>query len=163
MVESTDLGGRAPERALLTGFLDWNRGVVVNKVLGLPLEDAARVMTSSGLSPLGVIAHLAAVEIAWFEETFAGQPGDPIWDDHGSFRLLESDSAESVLEEYQAACERSRAIVEVAPSLDELSVRVHEFYGNVSLRWMLVRMIEETARHAGHLDLMREAIDGKTG
>lgn len=163
MVESADLGGRAPEPALLCGFLDWNRGVVVNKVRDLPFEDAARAMTSSGVSPLGVIAHLAAVEIAWFEEKFAGLPIDPLWDEHGSFRLLDADSVESVVEEYESACDRARAVVDAARSLDELSVRPHEFYGEVSLRWILVHMIEETARHAGHLDVMREAIDGSVG
>ena len=57
----------------------------------------------------------------------------------------------------------SRKDVDAAPSLDQLSVGEHGVFGQVSLRWVLVHMIEETARHAGHLDLMREEIDGKTG
>ena len=112
---------------------------------------------------MGILAHLAAVEVGWFTEPFAGATVDPMWDDHGSFRLRPDDSVESVVEEYRAACASSRAIVDAAPSLDALSVDVHNVWGNVSLRWLLVHMIEETARHAGHLDLMREQIDGRTG
>jgi uncharacterized damage-inducible protein DinB len=148
---------------MLSGFLDWYRSVVEHKVEGLMLDDATRFMTPTGLSPLGVVAHLAAVEVAWFDETFAGQPVDPVWDDHGSFRISERDSVESVLDEYRRACGRSREVVAAASSLDDLSVRTHEVWGEVSLRWILVHMIEETARHAGHLDIMREAIDRRTG
>ena len=157
------LGGRAEELTLLSGFLDWNRAVIEHKVQGLATDDAKRVMTSTGLSPLGVVAHLAAVEVAWFDETFAGTTVDPIWDTHGSFRLLAEDTTESVLTEYRDACARSREVVSRASSLDDLSVCADEFRGNVSLRWVLVHMIEETARHAGHLDIMREALDGRTG
>ena len=163
MVASDHLGGRAEERTLLSGFLDWNRAVVERKVQGLAQEDAARVMTPTGLSPLGVVAHLASAEVGWFAETFAGEPVDPAWDDHGSFRLRTADSVESVVAEYRDVCELSRAIAAAAPTLDELSVVADDVWGNVSLRWIFVHMIEETARHAGHLDLMREQIDGRTG
>jgi uncharacterized damage-inducible protein DinB len=160
---SEHLGGRAEERALLSGFLDWYRAVIEHKVWGLAVDDATRVMTSTGLSPLGVVAHLAAVEVAWFDETFAGTTVDRMWDDHGSFRLRAQDTVESVLTEYRGAYARSREVVHAASSLDDLSARADEFRGHVSLRWILVHMIEETARHAGHLDIMREAIDGRTG
>lgn len=164
MTDASDaLGVRAGERETLVGFLDWYRSVVERKVAGLPFDDASRAITASGLSPLGVVAHLAAVEVGWFVEDFAGEPVDPQWDDHGSFRLRTTDSVDSVLAEYREACERSRAIAAGAPSLDALSVVETEVRGRVSLRWILVHMIEETARHAGHLDLMREAIDGTTG
>jgi uncharacterized damage-inducible protein DinB len=148
---------------MLSGFLDWYRAVIEHKVEGLTFDDATRVMTPTGLSPLGVVAHLAAVEVGWFAETFAGQPIDPMWDDHGSFKIREPDSVESILGEYRDACGRSREVVAAASSLDDLGARTDEVWGDVSLRWILVHMIEETARHAGHLDLMREAIDGRTG
>ena len=163
MAASDHLGGRAEERTLLSGFLDWNRAVVEHKVQGLTREDATRVMTPTGLSPLGVVAHLASAEVGWFAETFAGAAVDSEWDDHGSFRLRPTDSVESVLAEYHDVCARSRAVANAAPSLDELSVAADQNWGNVSLRWIFVHMIEETARHAGHLDLMREQIDGRTG
>jgi hypothetical protein len=157
------LGGRADERTLLTGVLDWYRAVVERKVAGLTLDDAARVMTPTGLSPLGIVAHLAAVETGWFVETFAGEPVDPMWDDHGEFRLRSDDSVESVVAEYRSACERSREVVERSRTLDDLSAQDDRYLGRVSMRWVLVHLIEETARHAGHLDIMREAIDGATG
>jgi hypothetical protein len=163
---STDtghLGTSDEERPMLSGFLDWYRAVVEHKVEGLDLDDATRVMTPTGLAPLGIVAHLAAVEVAWFEETFAGQPVDPMWDDHGNFRIVDGDTVESVLAEYRDACGRSRRVVAVAPSLDDLSAETGGVWGHVSLRWILVHMIEETARHAGHLDIMREMIDGRTG
>ena len=160
---SAHLGGRAEERELLVGFLDWYRAVVERKAEGLSLADGSRIMTPTGLSVLGVVAHLATVETGWFVEDFAGEPVDPMWDDHGSFRLRADDSVESVLAEYRDACARARAITNAAPSLDVLSTVEDKYRGQVSLRWILVHMIEETARHAGHLDLMREQIDGVTG
>jgi hypothetical protein len=161
--EVADLGGRADERDMLCGFLDWYRSVIERKVEGLELEDASREMTATGLSPLGVVAHLAAAEVGWFEETFAGMAVDPTWDDHGSFRLRSADTVESVLDEYRGACASSRDVVGGAASLDALSACEDLYRGHVSLRWILVHMIEETARHAGHLDIMRESIDGRTG
>lgn len=163
MVASDHLGGRAGERSLLVGFLDWYRAVVERKLEGLALDDAARARTPSGLSVLSIVAHLAAVEVGWFVETFAGRDVDPRWDDYGSFRVRPDDTVESVLACYRDACGRAREIVTAARSLDDLSERSNEVRGNVSLRWILVHMIEETARHAGHLDLMREEIDGRTG
>ena len=148
---------------MLDGFLDWQRAVVVNKVRDLTLADASRVMTPTGMSPLGIVAHLAAVEVGWFAEAFAGEAVDPMWDDHGEFRLRPDDTVASVVAEYEDACARARAIVDAAPTLDALSDEDTQFRGHVSLRWILIHMIEETARHAGHLDLMRESIDGSTG
>jgi uncharacterized damage-inducible protein DinB len=148
---------------MLSGFLDWYRSVIERKVEGLRFDDASREMTPTGLSPLGVVAHLAAAEVGWFMETFAGAEADPMWEDHGSFRLRTTDTVESVLNEYREACAHSRGIASDAASLDILSAGEDPYRGNVSLRWILVHMIEETARHAGHLDIMRESIDGRTG
>lgn len=153
------------ERELLNGFLDWYRAVVENKVADLPRDDAVRIMTKSGLSPLGIVKHLADVERRWFGLRFAGEDvailrteGDPDAD----FRIRDDDTVAAVLEAYRAAAADSRRIASAA-SLDALSASESPTYGRVSLRWILVHMIEETARHAGHLDLMREQIDGKTG
>jgi hypothetical protein len=157
------LGVRADERTRLAGFLDWQRALVVHKVEGLPTAEASTTMTPTGLSPLGIVAHLAAVEVGWFVETFAGEPVDETWEDHGSFRLRSEDTVDSVVGEYCSSCDRSRTIVASAASLDALSAKPDEFRGPVTLRWVLLHMLEETARHAGHLDIMREAIDGKTG
>ena len=148
---------------MLEGFLDWYRAVVVRKVQGLTREQAARVMTPSGLSPLGVVAHLAAVEYGWFEESFLGLPARAALGAHGDFAIESDDTVESVVAQYDEACAQSRDIAAAASSLDAVAVVEHRHWGQVTLRWILVHMIEETARHAGHLDLMREQIDGRTG
>jgi hypothetical protein len=160
---SDHLGGRGDECEMLNGFLDWYRAVVVRKVEGLSFADATRVMTPTGLSPIGIVAHLASAEVGWFDETFAGRPIDAKWDVYGDFLLQAGDTVESVVAEYRRVNARSREVASGAASLDDLSARAHGVWGHVSLRWVLVHMIEETARHAGHLDIMREAIDGRTG
>jgi hypothetical protein len=157
----TDLGGTQDERSMLEGFLDWNRAVVEAKVAGLGREDATRVATPTGLTLLGVVAHLAWVEDLWFTHRFRGGP-EPGGDHPGSFVPAPAGTVESVVAAYRAACERARAVVAGA-GLDDLGVTEHPIYGRVTLRWILVHMIEETARHAGHLDILREQTDGCTG
>lgn len=164
-MSTADLGGRAAELELLTGFLDWYRAVVARKVEGLSFIDATRVMTPSGLSPLGVVKHLAWVERSWFGWRFAGEDFEPVWsalDPDADFRIEPGETTESVLAFYRDSVERAHEIVARA-SLDDVSARESQSHGSVSLRWILVHMLEETARHAGHLDLMREQLDGRTG
>jgi hypothetical protein len=156
------LGVRQSESEMLKGFLDWHRQVIVNKVDGLTLEQASTVLTSTGLSPLGIVKHLACVEIAWFRDVFACELVDDV-SHEDTFRLAPGDTVASVVEQYRDACDHSRRIVDATQSLDATSARAHEILGHVSLRWTLVHMLEETARHAGHLDLMRESVDGRTG
>jgi uncharacterized damage-inducible protein DinB len=159
----SDLGGAGEERAMLNGFLDWYRAVVVNKVTGLSRADATQVMTPSGMSPLGIVAHLIEVETGWFDEIFAGSPPREDLIDYGDFKIRAVDTIDSIVAGYQEACSLARKHVDAADSLDQLSAGATERRGRVSLRWILIHMLEETARHAGHLDLMREQIDGATG
>jgi uncharacterized damage-inducible protein DinB len=159
------LGTRGTERDTLVGFLDWYRAVVERKVQGLSLEDASRVFTPSGLSPLGVVKHLGYVERSWFRWRFAGEELEVPWtedDPDADFRIETDDTVASVLGFYRTEVERARQAVATA-SLEDLSAGESPVYGKVSLRWILVHMLEETARHAGHLDLMREQLDGATG
>ncbi|HEY7946802.1 MAG TPA: DinB family protein [Acidimicrobiales bacterium] len=159
------LGTRRNERDTLEGALDWYRAVVPHKVEGLGLDQARRVLTPTGLSVLGVIKHLAWVERGWFRETFAGEEVefvDSDLDNSAEFLIDQDDTVESVLAFYRDEVERSRLITG-SSSLDDVSARSTTFHGHVSLRWILVHMLEETARHAGHLDIMRETIDGRTG
>ena len=160
------LSTRVGEHETLTGFLDWYRAVAANKVRGLSDGDACRAIEPSGLSLLGVVAHLAWAERLWFRWRFAGEDlsGMEMGGDNApTFRLTRADTIASVLSAYQTEVEHSRRIVGSALSLDELAVNESPLGGIVSLRWILVHMIEETARHAGHLDIMREQLDGKTG
>jgi hypothetical protein len=157
------LSTRRPERETVTGALDWYRAVVVNKVDGLSLEDASRVMTPTGLSPLGIVKHLTWVEAGWFRDTFAGTYEGQEESSEDSFQLGPDDTIESVVASYRDECDSSRRITDAARSLDDLSALEAHVYGYVSLRWVLVHMLEETAHHVGHLDIMREHIDGRTG
>ena len=155
---SSALGGQADERELLTGYLDWYRSVVEGKVADLSLQDASRIMTPTGLSPLGIVKHLSDVEQSWFRERFAGEEIDTAWSDDdplAAFRIEPGETVASTVAFYRESTDHSWR--------DEASVGESPFYGHVSLRWILVHMLEETARHAGHLDLMREQIDGRTG
>ena len=154
------------ERQLLEGFLDMYRATAVRKVLGLSDEDARRVMTPSGLSPLGVLNHLGWVEYQWFRVTFAGEDVAPAPREHDNnavqFEVNDNDTVSQVVTFYENECAHAR---EVAASAELVTSSVNEsrYWGPVDLRWILVHMIEETARHVGHLDLMRESIDGATG
>jgi uncharacterized damage-inducible protein DinB len=161
----SELGAQADERELLTGFLDWYRAVVENKVTGLSYDDASRIMTPTGMSPLGIVKHLGDVERRWFRLRFAGEDVATLRtedDPDADFRVEPGDTVASVLDFYRRSAADARRITEGA-SLDATSASTSPHYGRVSLRWILVHMIEETARHAGHLDIMREQIDGKTG
>jgi len=148
--------------AELLESLDFNRAVAVGKVEGLTLEQATAIVLPSGVTLLGVVQHLAWVERDWFEHCLLGAPSDDA-DVDESFRIDPSTSVERVIDDYHDTCARSRATVAAAPSLDVRTVAPHWFFGIVTLRWILLHMIRETARHAGHLDVLRELTDGRTG
>ena len=157
-----DLGGAQGEREMLTGFLDWLREVAARKADGLTLDQATTVLTASGLTVLGVVHHLAWAERLWFPGRFAGADMGLATIDE-SFVLPADATVDGVVADYRAAADESRRVVDAAPALGEMAAQPHGIYGPVSLRWIIIHMIEETARHAGHLDVMRESIDGRTG
>jgi hypothetical protein len=159
------LGVRQGERETVGGFLDWYRSVVERKVDGLTPGDAKQVRTPSGMSVLGILKHLGWVERGWFRETFAGEDVPSIdvdGDNSAEFAIGTDDTVESVIA-FRAEVEEARRIVREAPSLDALSSKETNYGEHVRLRWVMVHMLEETSRHAGHLDLMREEIDGQVG
>jgi uncharacterized damage-inducible protein DinB len=154
------------ERETLQGFLDYYRAVIVRKVAGLPLEQAARPLVPSGTSLLGVVKHAGYVERNWFQSGMEGRTFEVPWTDEdpdADFRIEPGETIESVVAWYQDQCSRSREVVAAAGDLDVLEARIREGRPRRSLRWILVHMIEETARHAGHMDIIREQIDGATG
>jgi len=158
------------ERATLAAFLDWHRATFELKCDGLGSDQlSARTVPPSSLSLHGVLRHLAGVEGWWFARQFAGQsswpPGStPLYtyddDPDADFDDLDGD-VEEAFRVWRAACERSRAIVAQAESLDALGTTVSG--EPFSLRWLMVHMIAEYARHNGQSDLLRERIDGATG
>ena len=153
----------ALERETLTGLLDFLRATVVNKVAGLSDEEAfsapvppstSRQQASSSTSP--------GVERFWFSIDFAGQDLPWPWpddDQHGAFAIDPGDSLAGLVEVYLEECERSRKVVADA-ALDDPARGLDMAF---NLRYALAHMIEETARHCGHLDLLRERVDGLTG
>ena len=151
------------ERQVLTGLLDFLRATVVTKVAGLTDEQSfAAPVTPSALTPAGLVKHLTGVERFWFSIDFAGADLPWPWpadDPHGNFAVLDGDTLATIVAGYLEECERSRRAVAAAP-LDQLAAGPDMTF---SLRYALAHMIEETARHCGHLDLLRERIDGATG
>jgi Protein of unknown function (DUF664) len=151
------------ERQVLTGLLDFLRATVVKKVAGLTDDQAfAAPVAPSELTPAGVVKHLAGVERFWFSIDFAGADLPWPWpedDPHGNFPLLAGDTLATIVAGYLEECERSRRAIADAP-LDQLASGPGMTF---NLRYALAHMIEETARHCGHLDLLREKIDGARG
>ena len=152
------------ERAVLESFLDFHRAVVLRKLRGLSQADATRRLVPSATTLAGLVKHLTLVERNWFPRLLASSPEDVYLtsedDAAASFALTDEDTVERLAAAYEAACARSR---EVAARFDLDHVVPHPQLGEVSLRWILVHMIEETARHAGHADILRELTDGSTG
>jgi hypothetical protein len=151
------------ERETLTGLLDFLRATVVHKVAALIDEQAfSRPVRASRLTPGGLVKHLTGVERFWFSIDFAGLDVPWPWHDedpHGNFRILPGDTLGEIVAGYVAECGRSREAI-AGCALDDLA----RGEGNTfNLRYALAHMIEETARHCGHLDLLRESIDGQTG
>ncbi|MDQ3505492.1 MAG: DinB family protein [Actinomycetota bacterium] len=151
------------ERATMTGLLDCLRATVVNKVAGLSDQQAFRTpVPPSVLTPAGVVKHLTGTERFWFSIDFANADVPWPWTDedlHGNFAIVAGDTLAGIVAEYQDECERSRLVVLDASLEDRARGPDMAF----TLRYALAHMVEETARHCGHLDLLRESIDGKVG
>lgn len=157
----------APERDQLVGWLDVQRGIALWKCEDLSDEDAHRVIvpTSPLMTVAGLISHLRWAEHLWFEVLFLGRPAEgPAFRedvDDGDFRVAGVPLGQ-LCDEYRAQCRISDEIV-AAHGLDDVGRHDGFEAANATLRWMLIHMVEETARHAGHLDLLRELLDGRTG
>jgi uncharacterized damage-inducible protein DinB len=158
------------ESALLEQYLDYQRETMLSKTEGLTREQLALRHAPSELTLAGLLYHLALVEEDWTEVRFSGLPdrepwdgvdwdADPDWEFHTACDL----ELDELQRRYRQACDRSRNVVAAATGPDQLSVRPLRDGRHFSLRWMLLHLIEETARHAGHADFLREAIDGTVG
>jgi uncharacterized damage-inducible protein DinB len=151
------------EKSVLAGYLDHYRKVLLDICEGLSEEELRRPIVPSGTTLLGIVKHLAFVERGWFQEHVANEPFDypfDVEDENADFRIEKGETSAEVFDMYRRACDRSRRALAEA-SLDDL-VQVPERSADYNVRWVVVHMIEETARHAGHADIMRELIDGKT-
>jgi uncharacterized damage-inducible protein DinB len=153
-----ELVAGAGERAVLEAFLDLYRDIVVRKATGISDESARARRVPSATTIAGVVKHLAAIEDEWFIGVLGGTTTATAADD--GWTVDPDESIAAILESYRGACDRSRAI---AARLDLDDAVAHPRLHRVSLRWVYVHMVEETARHAGHLDILREQTDGATG
>jgi Protein of unknown function (DUF664) len=157
----------AEDQALLA-FLAAQRDAVHSIVAGLDEQAWHRSVVPSGWTPAGLVDHLGGAEWHWFQGVVAGKhpeptPGDedlPPYDPTAAF-VCDLPSAE-IIRFYRDQCDSSDAVLEVTPLSAPPRGR-HGDYQPPNVRWVVLHMIEETARHAGHLDIARELIDGQTG
>ncbi|OEV02546.1 DinB family protein [Streptomyces nanshensis] len=154
------------ERETLRAFLDFHRETLAVKCEGLSDEELRRAASPpSTLSLLGLVRHMAEVERAWFRRTIDGEDVPLVWSDAGDFQAAYDASRSSRAEAFdawQAEVAHARRIEAAAPSL-ELTGRNARTGEAVSLRLVMLHLIHEYARHNGHADLIREAVDGTTG
>jgi uncharacterized damage-inducible protein DinB len=159
VTEAAHLGD---ERTTLLGVLQRQRDLVAWKLQGAGDDVLRSVGTPSGLTLHGLVRHLEDVERSWLREVFAGQQGlEHDWseqDPDGELRVPPDVSMAQLLEDYAAESRRCDAVVAGARDLDAVAAT-----RPYSLRWILLHLVEETARHLGHLDLLREQADGRTG
>jgi uncharacterized damage-inducible protein DinB len=160
----------AAERDMLGQYLDYQRATMLDKAAGLSQEQLGRPHPPSSLTLAGLLYHLALVEETWMVYRFAGQPVPEPWagidfdaDPEWEFRTSAELEPEQLRQRYREACERSRQAAAQADGLDQLAVAPLSDGRRFSLRWVLLHLLEETARHAGHADMLREAIDGTVG
>jgi uncharacterized damage-inducible protein DinB len=151
------------EKESLKVSLDRHRDAVLWKLEGLGDDDLRRPMVPSGTSLLGLVKHLAAVEYGWFCDT-VGRDTEPLPfdedDPDADLRVRPEETTGEVLAFYgRARAAADQAIAE----LDVEDTGTAWFGEAVTMRWALIHMIEETARHAGHVDILRELIDGMAG
>lgn len=141
------------ERTVLTSLLAYQRSSLLKKLDGIDDTEAAASPVASGTSLLWLINHMADAEELWLRRRFAGQDGTNIGE--------HEPTVDAASRRYRAACVQSDVVV-AQSSLDELC-RTSDTETVVDLRWVLCHLLEETARHAGHADILRELIDGSTG
>lgn len=160
----------AGERAMLEAWLDFHRATLALKCSGLK-DDQLRLAAASpsSMTLLGLVQHLAEVERNWFQRVFAGQEVPPVFGENNAdgYALRPDRGLDEATAAWQAEVARGREVIADASLDDSGHLSEHEagFMGDqgVSLRWIMVHMIEEYARHNGHADLIREQIDGVTG
>jgi len=167
-----DIPQVADELTMLTGFLEWMRDTLRAKAGGLDAEQLQRRLAPSTMTLGGMVTHLAWVESWWFTEVFHGQaPGEP-WasfewkaDNDAEWTVAASMQPDEIWTLFDAEVDKARRILQEVGDLDAIAVghRKRKPGEPLSMRWIVIHMIEEYARHLGHADLIRESIDGSVG
>jgi hypothetical protein len=140
----------AEEKQVLTGFLDYLRAAVAAKAEGVPEPLVRTPGVASGTNLLGLVKHLTHVEAHWLL-------GETVADWAATFRPAPAETAGEILAAYRATTGKANAVIATWHDLGAAGPR------RASRRWTLAHLIEETGRHAGHADILRELIDGATG
>jgi uncharacterized damage-inducible protein DinB len=173
-IDRSDPPLRASETDTLLGFLDYHRDTLRRKTYDLSADQLRATLGPSTMTLGGMLKHLALVEHWWFNEVLLGNAQLEPWasvdwdaDEDWDWHSADDDSPEHLHAIFDAATAASDDIIAAAlvdGGLDRLSVRQSRHVeGAFSLRWIILHMIEEYARHNGHADLLRESIDGVTG
>ncbi|WP_280235603.1 DinB family protein [Nocardia cyriacigeorgica] len=148
------------ERTVIENVLDRNREALIDTVRGLSDTDARRRLVASLTTPISLIKHAAAAERIWFQRFWAGLDESECDGysrrDEGTFAVADDEPLTDVIAEFERASTRSRTIASRFDLDDTIDIPGE---GTVSMRWTLLAMIEEFARHAGHGDILREQID----
>ncbi|MEU4212128.1 DinB family protein [Streptomyces sp. NPDC026206] len=156
------------ERGTLLDFLEAQRGGIRRSVLGLTEEQGRLRPSASELSPAGLLKHVAEAESSWLRMA-QGRPADiertpETWGE--SFRLVEGESIAGQLAHWDKIAAETEEFIRSVPSLEDTFPLPEAPWfppsTRVSMRWLLLHLIEETARHAGHADVIRESLDGRT-
>lgn len=176
MTELVPPAVRASERETLEQFLDYFRAVLIRKAEGLDEQQVRQRVAPSTLDLLGLVRHMALVEQWWFDNAVGGNDRPPAWADNPAaatdeqeWQHLPTDTMADAIQTLQCEIANSRAILAGVDSVEALTAidvgppDNPERFGRRTVRWVLVHMVEEYARHCGHADLLREAIDGRTG
>lgn len=156
------------ERATLLAFVEAQRGAIRRTLLGLTEEQAASRPSASELSLSGLVKHAAETELNWLRMA-QRQPNEKArtqetWGD--SFRLVGDETVPGVLAFWDGVAAETEKFIRSVPDLEDTFPLPEAPWfpkeAEVSMRWLLVHLVEETARHAGHADIIRESLDGKT-
>ncbi|MXM66300.1 DUF664 domain-containing protein [Streptomyces sp. HUCO-GS316] len=168
MVTHVRAEAQGDERGALLSFLAEQRGGVRRALLGLTEEQAASKPSASDLSLSGLLKHVAEVEQGWVARAKGEPPAvhrdESTWQE--CFVLVEGESVEQQLAYWEKVAAETEAYVRSVPSLDDTFPLPNDPWfppdERVSVRWLVLHLIRETARHAGHADIIRESLDGKT-
>ncbi len=155
------------ERDALLGFLAHQRSVIRLSAFGLTDDQARLAPTASALSIGGLVKHVAYVEDGWIDTVLDVRSGSPAdYEEH--FRMAQDETLDDVFRYYDTVAARTEAEIARIDDLDRPVPVPRDapwFPADVdawSVRWVLLHLIQETARHAGHADIVRESIDGAT-
>ncbi|MFJ8360230.1 DinB family protein [Streptomyces sp. NPDC093984] len=168
MVTHVRAEAQGDERGALLSFLQEQRGGIRRAVLGLTEEQARTRPSASELSLGGLLKHVAEVEQTWIARAKGEPPAvkrdESNW--HECFQLLDGETVASQLAYWEEVAAGTEAFIRAVPSLDDTFPLPNDPWfppdERVSMRWVMLHLIRETARHAGHADILRESLDGKT-